>query len=307
MWITLQGSFSNAGTLLNKSLLTNILFISIAFVHFLMFSSYCLFWDQWLQIFVGMILWLSHSILLIGLYQNYQYLELSIQKYHTVIDIIFETIHNGPLQNLANILRLLKRQDLPTNRLLPQIEQELEKTNLDLRGIYEFYQHRNSIQSENLYLGNNLVINLKEPLHNILYQVYSHTLERDFPCFKTIKAKICTFDPIDEQGLSIAHKRGICRFLEESLCNVGKYAVGVTYLQVICSASSGWQTLSIIDDGLGVNSSQEGWGTKHFNNLARQLKGKFRRSHRFPRGTICELSWPLKNFYQSITVKSLLP
>ncbi|MEO3706865.1 hypothetical protein AAFM79_20565 [Trichormus azollae HNT15244] len=56
---------------------------------------------------------------------------------------------------------------------------------------------------------------------------------------------IRNFEPIDEQCLTIDNKRGICRFLEEAFCNLGKYATGVTCLEVTCSSSADWYTLSI--------------------------------------------------------------
>jgi two-component sensor histidine kinase len=297
MWFVTWRIFSIARIWLNKYLLLNAVFVSIAILHILMNIEFWLIGNWLLLVIYVIMLLLFYGILLTILYQYNQEKQSEIQSRQAIIDLTFETIHNGPLQNLAQVLRMLKRQDLTSNKLLPEIEQELEKLNLDLRSIYEICQQKNLIQNENLYLGNNLFINLQEPLHDILYQVYSHTLERNFPCFKTLKVKVCTFDPINEQGLSLAHKRGLCRFLEEALCNVGKYAVGVNYLQVTCTVSAGWQKLSIIDDGLGVNSFQEGWGTKQFKNLAQQIKGKFRRIPRMPRGTICELSWPLENSF----------
>ncbi|WP_052331551.1 sensor histidine kinase [Calothrix sp. PCC 7507] len=165
--------------------------------------------------------------------------------------------------------------------------------NNDLRGIYEFLQQEPTNQDSSLYLGKGLVINLNDPLHEILYQIYSYTLERDFPCFKTLKVKIRTFEPIDNSHLSIEQKRGFCRFLEEALCNVGQHATGVTRLVVTCSPSEGCYTVAVIDDGLGMNSSSEGQGTQQFRNLARQFKGKFRRVSLSPKGTLCELSCPV--------------
>ncbi|MFN4876548.1 MAG: sensor histidine kinase, partial [Aphanizomenon sp.] len=135
-------------------------------------------------------------------------------------------------------------------------------------------------------------------LPEILYQVYTYTLERDFPCFKTLKLKIHSFEPIDESSLSIENKRGLCRFLEEALCNVGKHAIGITCLQVNYSVEKGLYTLRIIDNGLGIYPLKEGWGTKQFKNLAKQIQGKFRRVHLENQGTICELSWPLSNSAQ---------
>ncbi|MFM6244204.1 MAG: hypothetical protein ACKPFD_06635 [Dolichospermum sp.] len=163
--------------------------------------------------------------------------------------------------------------------------------------MYEFWQQETLSQDTSLYLGNNLVIDLRNPLHEILYQVYSYTLDRDFPCFKTLKLKIHNFESINERNLSIENKRGICRFLEEALCNVGKHATEITCLQVSYSVSQGRYTLSIMDNGLGNYSSREGWGTKQFKKLAQQIKGKFRRVSLYPQGTLCELSWPLSSSF----------
>jgi hypothetical protein len=209
-----------------------------------------------------------------------------------MLETAFATIHNGPLQTLDRILRIVRSKDLSITKIIPELETELEQLNQELRGIYEFWQQETLHPAERLYLGNKRILNLQDPLHEILYQVYIHTLERDFPCFQTIKLKIRNFEPIDDSSLTTENKRGICRFLEEALCNVGKYATDVTCLKVTCSLSVGWYTLSIIDDGLGVNSSKEGRGTQQFKNLARQINGKFQRLPIYPRGTICELSWP---------------
>jgi glucose-6-phosphate-specific signal transduction histidine kinase len=238
-----------------------------------------------------------NGISIVSLYQYNQTIKSGIKARQTMIETTFETIHNGPLQSLAKILRLVKGQDLPMNKLLPIIEKELEELNQELRGIYEFWQQETLNQDTSLYLGNSLVIDLQNPLPEILYQVYSHTLERDFPGFKTLKLKIHNFETINESNLSIENKRRLCRFLEEALCNVGKHATGITCLQVTYSwvEDQGIYTLSIIDDGLGIYPLKEGWGTKQFKNLAQQIKGKFRRVPLYPQGTLCELSWHLQN------------
>ncbi|TAF07206.1 MAG: sensor histidine kinase [Nostocales cyanobacterium] len=233
-----------------------------------------------------------NAIAITALYHYGQTMKSEIKARQAIIEVALETIHNGPLQSLDMVLRIVKKQEPSIEELIPELEPELEKLNQELRGIYDFWQQENFSQEAKLYLGNSIIINLQDPLHEILYLVYSHTLERDFPCFRTIKLKIRNFEPVDESGLTIENKRGICRFLEEALCNVGKYATGITCLKVTCSFSVGWYTLSIVDDGLGINSSKEGRGTQQFKNLARQIQGKFQRIPIYPQGTICELSWP---------------
>jgi hypothetical protein len=274
---------------LSKNIIT--IFILVLISYFL--SIWCLSGSLIPAIFVVVI----NCINLIVLYQYNQTIKSGIQSQRTMITNTFATIHNGPLQNLAKVLKLVKGQELPIDNLLPLIEKELEEMNHDLRGIYEIWQQELLNQDTSLYLGNNLCIDLRNPLAEILYQVYSHTLERDFPCFKTIKLKIYNFEPINDSNLSIENKRGLCRFLEESLCNVGKHATGITCLQVTCSISKEYYTLSIIDNGLGIHLSKEGWGTKQFKNLAQQIQGKFSRVSLYPQGTLCQLSWPLTNSF----------
>lgn len=252
---------------------------------------------------------IANLLELIILYHQEQNVKSEVKSRQTIIEIIFETIHNGPLQTLDRILRIVNQQQFSSDTLMettiPQltteleITTELEKLNQELRGIYEFWHREITSPHANLYLDKNLVISLEAPLPEILYQVYTHTLERNFSCFQTIKLKVRSFDPLDETGLTLEHKRGICRFLEESLCNVGKYATGVTYLKVIGLSCVGWYTLSIIDDGLGVNSCKEGEGTKQFKYLAQQIQGKFQRIPQHPQGTICELSWPTSSVVES--------
>ncbi|BAY96310.1 putative sensor with CHASE2 domain protein [Tolypothrix tenuis PCC 7101] len=297
LWIITWGFLGIAHARLTKLPLLNLVTIGFASFILVLVAYIFLILGWWIPLAPAIIIYTLNSLGLTALYQYEQALKAEINAHYTMIERTFETIHNGPLQTLAKVLKLLKEQNLPTDKLLPEIEKELEKLNYDLRGIYEFLQREPVNQDKSLYLGQGLVINLHDPIHQILYQVYSYTLERDFPCFKTIKIKIRTFEPIEEKGLSIEQKRGLCRFLEEALCNVGKHAAGVTRLEVNCSSSEGWHTLSIIDDALAISSYKEGRGTQQFRNLARQLKGKFRRVSLSPRGTLCELSWPANKFW----------
>jgi two-component sensor histidine kinase len=158
-------------------------------------------------------------------------------------------------------------------------------------------QRETLTQDNRLYLNSGLELDLQAPIYELLYQVYTYTLERDLPCFKTLKIKVRTFDPIDNQYLSIEQKRGLCRFLEEALCNVGKHALGVTRLSVTYTLKEGWYILGITDNGVGICSDSEGRGTQQCRNLARQLRGKFVRSPLSPKGTVCELTWPVRKFW----------
>lgn len=279
--------------------IVGIIIIIFTVIAILLSNHFWLIWHHLFYLMPVIIAMVINCLIFIALYQYNQTIQCGIKTRQTIIKTTFETIHNGPLQTLAKVLRLVKRKDLPINNLLPLIEQELEELNQELRGMYELWQQETLTQDTSLYLGNNVVIDLRNPLPEILYQVYSYTLERDFPCFKTLKLKIHSFEPIYESNLSIENKRGLCRFLEEALCNVGKHATDITCLQVTysCLEDQGIYTLSIIDNGLGIYPLKEGWGTKQFKNLAQQINGKFRRVSLYPQGTLCELSWPLANSF----------
>ncbi|MBH8565237.1 hypothetical protein I8748_24150 [Nostoc sp. CENA67] len=60
--------------------------------------------------------------------------------------------------------------------------------------------------------------------------------------------------------------------------------------------------LQIIDNGvtnISKDYQRSGQGTNQAQDLARQLKGKFRRYPHYPQGTICELTWPMtSNWWQ---------
>ncbi|QSJ14335.1 CHASE2 domain-containing protein [Nostoc sp. UHCC 0702] len=297
IWILAWGLVGIAIARLTKSPLTSLLFVGIASCSLLVFSYLLLTWGWWVPLIPAFLVLALNGMEITALYQYEQALRSGIRTRQAIIERTFAKIHNGPLQSLAKVLKLVRDKELPMNDLLLELEKDLEKLNHELRGIYEYLQSEPIDQETSLYLGKSLVLNLRDPLHEILYQVYNSTLERELPCFETIKVKIRAFEPINERGLNMEQKRGLCRFLEEALCNVGKHAMGVTRLEVTCSSSEGWYTLSIIDDGLGGYSSKEGRGTQQFRNLARQLKGKFRRIPLSPRGTLCELSWPMPKFY----------
>lgn len=246
-------------------------------------------------------LFLNGAGLTASLFYRYdQNLKGIIKERQFIIDQTFDTIHNGPLQTLARILRRTQEQALPPDQLIL----ELKQLNQELRDIYESVRRETLTQGSNLYLGSNLELDLHSPPHELLYEVYSNTIARDFPCFKTLKVKVVKFETLDSRFLSFEQKRGLCRFLEEALCNVGKHADGVTRLEVICMQDQGQNLIRIVDNGVGCDSSDtnrlsdksEGRGTRQSRNLARQLGGKFQRLSRSPKGTICELTWSAKTF-----------
>lgn len=292
-WIVAWGVLGMGFGQLTQSPVRNFLSVGVASIFLVGCSFLLLVWGWWIPVVPAMLVFVINGVGLTAFYQNDRALRSRISDRQFIIDRTFDTIHNGPLQTLAKLLRSAREQNLPQNELLS----ELELLDREVRAIDESMRRETLTQGESLYLSSGLELDLQAPLHEILYQVYSYTLERELPCFKTLKVKIRTFDPIDERDLSIEQKRGLCRFLEEALCNVGKHAKGVTRLNVTCTLQEGWYVLRITDNGAGICSNSEGRGTQQCRNLARQLRGKFVRSPLSPKGTLCEITWRTKKFW----------
>ena len=296
LWIFGWGLLGISLGRLFESPLKILLGLGVASVGLTSVCYLCLILGWWLPFVPAMLtLVLNGAGLTAALfYRQERDLRLRLQERQLIIEQTFDTIHNGPLQRLARMLRYSQELDLSSDQLFL----ELQQLNKEIRDVYECVRRETLTQGASIYLGGDLELDLSAPIHEILYQVYDNTITRDFPCFKTIKIKINKFEPLDSRYLTIEQKRGLCRFLEEALCNVGKYAVGVTRLSVICMEEKGQNSLRIIDNGVGLNSLSgkaaqfKGRGTQQAENLARQLRGKFRRFPNSPKGTVCELIWP---------------
>lgn len=291
LWIVAWGLLGITLGWLPQSPSKNLLAVSLASFA-LLAISYALFvgWGCWIPVFPAAVVLILNGVGLTAFYQYDRGLRSRLEERQATIDRTYNTIHNGPLQTLKVTIRQLRDRDCPLEELLL----ELEKLNDELRGVYESLSREVRTRKENLYLGSGIELDLEMPTHELLYQVYIETLERDFPCFKSIQVKVPNFEPVEASTLSLELKRGLGQFLEEALCNVGKYAKGVTRLRVSCTQKDGWYSLRVEDNGEGFNSSCEGRGTQQAKSLARQLRGKFRRRSRSPKGTICELVWPVK-------------
>ncbi len=256
-------------------------------------------WGWWTPIAPTLlVLALNSGVVLSAFYQYDRFLKTQIEIRQQTIERTFIEIHNGPLQTLANILRHVQDRDLAQNQLL----EELQNLNSEIREVGEHLKLEALARNESLRLGSGLILDLKLPIRDLLYEVYSHTLQRNFPCFKTLKVKAYSFAPIEKQYLSNEQKRELCQFLEEALCNVGKHAQGVTRLNATGKQNKGWYTLSIVDNGVGINSgSKKGRGTKQCLNIAKKLGGQFQQNPLGKKGTLCELTWPLAGRFQGFT------
>ncbi|MBG1245170.1 sensor histidine kinase [Nostoc sp. NZL] len=294
-WIFLWGFLPIIIGRLTQSVWRNLLSVSVAV--FCLFScGYMMLWvwGVWIPVAPSFLILALNGVGLsaFAFYQHDKFLRSQINERQSTIQHTFTVIHNGPLQTLAYGLKHLRAKDIPYEQLVGQFE----KLDREIREIGEFLKLEALTTEESLRLGSGLILELNRPLHDLLYEVYSSTLERkDFEHFKTLKVKIRNFDPIDDKYLSIEDKRGICLFLEEALCNVGKHAQGVKRIQASGVYSASKYNLWVKDNGSGIKSKLENKGTKYFKILAKQLGGEFRRESVSPCGTICELSWkPMK-------------
>ncbi|MFG6100833.1 CHASE2 domain-containing protein [Leptothoe sp. EHU-05/26/07-4] len=211
-----------------------------------------------------------------------------------VIERTFEIIHNGPLQDLSIILKSTRKKEIN----LLDLERKLEKLSQDIRGIGEELRGESLAYKQSLYLDNSVreVLDLKNDLHELFYQVYEITLERDFPGFKTLKISLRSFEEIPIKTDDFSKKRALCRFLEEAINNVGKHAISPTILAVKGESQDNTYVLTIQDNGVIRsldNTNQSGQGTKRALKLAKTLNGTFDRRFSLQEGTICELKWKL--------------
>ena len=215
--------------------------------------------------------------------------DLQLLEREKTIESIFYFIHNGPLQTLANTIRHARSLSHVDKELI----HNLDKLNHEMRKINDSLAQEIIDDKHSYYLGDREKVDLNLPFDELLYEVYIRTLERDFQGFKDLKLKIPSFDTCDESALPNDAKKDACFFLEEALCNVGKHALGASRLEVIGQLYDGSYSLNIVDNGPGVQSPGEGEGTKRFIKIASELSGTFQRISIEPRGTLCQLKWPL--------------
>ncbi|MGK7903554.1 MAG: sensor histidine kinase [Hormoscilla sp.] len=212
------------------------------------------------------------------------------------IEEAFALIHNGPLQTLALLLREARQQDIPKAELIDR----LDRLNAEIRAIGGLTAQMPAMDptatSETLHLGDGTNIDLDNPLHLLLREVYTHTLGRDLPHFQKVRVKVRDFQALGEI-LSNDLKRELCLWLEEALCNVGKHAVGATRITATGRFQGDRYVLKVEDNGPGLAGKKRSSGTKNSEALAGRLGGSFRRSSLPQGGTSCELSWPFNVTY----------
>ncbi|MBE9068364.1 CHASE2 domain-containing protein [Leptolyngbya cf. ectocarpi LEGE 11479] len=230
------------------------------------------------------------AVVMYPVYQMQAQLESELGQREQLINWTFGTIHNGPLQTLARLLK-----EWPDNSHTPDYEKnELKELNIELRALYDMMRQEMLMPEGQLALSQQRVINLDMPLIELLDEVYRTTARRRQDFFGGL-LHITDFQDIEDSFLAPRQKRELGRFLEEALLNVCKYATGTTRLKITCRPEGSDNIIRVVDNGQGnaVSSDREGYGTQQAKQLARKLGGKFNRSAVIPKGTQCELRWPI--------------
>lgn len=237
------------------------------------------------------------STLLYRIYQHEQGWRIRLDERQRIIKQSYNTIHNGPLQTLKGLMRKVSSEAKGLSA--QDLDAELKNINDELRSIHEFMQKEHLTLETRIYLTKNYVIDLRDPLHELLHQVYRNKLLESSSYFAKIKIKLPDFCPMNADFLSLEDKEDIIRFLEEALCNVEQHVISVTRLTVICKQEGDVNIVQVIDNGISIEEAAtarenvKGRGTHQAESLAWRVGGHFSRRPNSPKGTICELIWPV--------------
>ncbi|MEL7522976.1 MAG: CHASE2 domain-containing protein, partial [Cyanobacteria bacterium J06553_1] len=250
----------------------------------------------WLPLAPALAAFLLNGLVLPSVLLYDQMLRSRVEESQRVIRQTYSAVHNGPLQTLALLLR-----EADQNDQYAHFAPRLRHLNQEIRQLYDNLEKELEPQNNQLHLkSTGAMLSLESPLHELLYEVYKQTVTRDFPHFKHIKCHVVKFDSMKADALKLEDKRALCRFLEEALCNVGRYADSLTRLEVSCLTDNMENIILIEDNGKstlnaeasGLKEMTGGRGTKQSSQLAKRLKGSFSRTARSPTGVRCELRWP---------------
>ncbi|MEO0867057.1 MAG: CHASE2 domain-containing protein [Cyanobacteria bacterium J06642_11] len=233
-----------------------------------------------------------NAALLYPFYQAQRHLRSQLEDRQQLINQTYDTIHNGPLQSLAEILRNWPPEEIET------LHGDLEQLNKELRNINYAVSEKVIVSpTKQMMLVGGQRVDLQSPLDELLQEVYRITLERHRDFFEPM-LKVVAFETMDDAQISLAQKQDLGRFLEEALKNVYKYAKSTTCLIVDCRQQDGYNSIQVRDNGDGLKPSQPnafgGHGTRQAQRLARSLNGTFERAATNPKGVCCQLRWPVQ-------------
>ncbi|MGC1306444.1 MAG: CHASE2 domain-containing protein [Phormidesmis sp.] len=247
----------------------------------------------WLPLVPAIAAFMLNAVALYPFYQAQAQLRSQINERQKLIDWTYNTIHNGPLQILSNMLSTWPEdQSAP-----PKTRPDLQALNQELRGIYEAMRQEMLLPSGQLVMTGARTVDLQMPLDALLYEIYKGTLERHRSFFEAV-VQITTFESMADAHLTPTQKRALGRFLEEALLNVYQYAKETTRLTTKCRREGKYNVIQVVDNGGDLQAKrpkvQGGHGTRQAHKLARELGGKFERTAVQPQGVCCELRWPVR-------------
>ena len=296
--ILISNTFQTAhATIQNTLLLATTIILLVILGYVILY-----FTGLWLPVFPSASILVTTGIAYITFYQSERLsltesrrLEENAQKLEeerrNTIDQIFNSIHAGPLQTLAGLLRNVRDGKLDQSYLL----EDLEFLNREIRGIGERLRQEAIEDVYFLDARRDIKLDLNHPMHEVFYEIYSHCLQKELPGFQSIKVRSVVFESFDCDLLNLETKKKLCWFLQESLENVGKHALGTTRLFVTGKKAAEFYTICIEDNGPGICSSHVGEGTRFFHRLEEQLGGEFQRESKSTGGTVCKLTWSLSS------------
>lgn len=293
LWVVVAGALGGAVGLITGALWRSLLAVIFGLGAIVGVSYGLLLSGWWIPLLPAGVVFLINGMgfVIARIYQQERDLRLRLQDRQMVLAQTFTAVHNGPLQDLAGLMRQVQDSD-PQHWPHLNLADRIQQVNEDLRGIFELAQVETLKEAPERYAVNQAALDLNKPIHELLQQVYEVTCRRSLPGFATIQVKIVSFEPLEQSQLTTIQKRAVCQFLEEALCNVGKHAEGATRLWVHCGQQSTKYEIVVKDNGVTDRSTKvSGSGTKQAKQTAKQLRGKFSRSHNQPQGTICKLAW----------------
>ncbi len=223
--------------------------------------------------------------------------ESLLQERRKAIEDVFGEIHNGPLQLLSILLRQIQDEEVA----IANVETQIKAINQQIRIVGEHLKQQSQTEiNPSLWRGSRQ-IEINQPLADFLYDVYSASLQENWPNLKNLKLKSRAFESLNEDQISHEEKAYLSRFLEEAIYNVGKHAHGATRLIVLGKREGGNYSLSIEDNGRGeVGDSSaldkdphSSGGTVLAEKIAERMQGNFSREPLSPQGCRCVLTWPI--------------
>ncbi|NJO64349.1 MAG: CHASE2 domain-containing protein [Richelia sp. RM2_1_2] len=209
VWIIAWGCIGIVLARTIRSPLKLLLIVIVTCSLLIWFSYQLLILGWWILVVPTLVIFIINGLLLAAFYQYEEKLRSQIVNRQLVIDQTFDTIHSGPLQTLAMMLRTVEEEELGREDLLLK----LRNLNQELRGVYTSLKREAVTDGRSFHITPEQQLDLQQPVHEILHEIYFDVLERDFPFFKTIEFRIVDFQPLNPGFLTSEKKiPGLTRF-----------------------------------------------------------------------------------------------